>query len=371
MLDTTFGSQSSRLPKSLNFQQLLEDVIAKIKITDDLSIIHPDYPPLLAPPHHHRYLQQMNEPQCDSYITYKLQRYLYDIFMKRVVPPKPTQAEDAVGETESPMVNCGDRWYETEFYRQLVRYNNGRGYNDPNWSIVYQSQAYWQVTKDGLTLKIDPEQHLVEPATALKPGDTTSIKMPSNLIDHGYYIAVGNVGSVSNRRSTREQTILQLYFNVNASTALKLLDSFTQQLNILEIPFDFKLSYREANFSYPDAAILEFCDRDWRQLQPIFKHIYLDYCQGFKSEIPFFCRAIALGIGLAEKPFLEIDEPYSNLGERYCQLVARAIVKTLKQREINEAEKKKLVLENLSQQQMNSVDIYLNPGSKASYEAIF
>ena len=370
MLNTTFGSQLPRSSKSFNFQQLLENVIAKIKVTDDLSIIHPDYPTLLAPPHHHRYLQQMNEPQRDRYLTYKLQRYLYDIFTERLVPPKPTLADDGVGETESPMVNCGDRWYETEFYRQLVRYNHGRGYSDPNWSIVYQSQVYWQVTKDGLTLKIDPEQHLVEPAAALKLGDTTSIIMPSNLIDHGYYIAVGNSGSVSNRRSTPEQTILQLYFNVDASTALKLLDCFTQQLNILEIPFDFRLSYREANFSYPDAAILEFCDRDWRQLQPIIKHIYFDYCQGFKSEIPFFCRAIFLGIGLTEKPFIETNESYSNLGERHCYHVAQAIVKTLKEREIEEAEKAKCILENLSHYQ-GATKLYLNPGSKASYEYVF
>ena len=370
MLHTTFDSQSPRLPKSFDFQQRLKDAIAKIKVTDDLSIIHPDYPPLLAPPHYHRYLQQMNESDRDRYLIHKLQRYLYDIFMERVVPSESTLAEDEVGKTKSPVVNCGDRWYETEFYRQLVRCNHGRGYSDPNWSIVYQSKLYWQVTKDGLTLKIDPEQHLVEPATVLKLKDTTSIRMPPNLIDHGYYIAVGNAGSVSNRQSTPEQTILQLYFNVDASTALKLLNSLTQQLNILEIPFDFKLSYREGDFPNPDTAILELCDRDWQQLQPIVKHIYLNYCSGFKSEIPFFCRAIASGIGLAEKPFLETDGLYSNLGDQYCQVMAKAIVKTLKEREIGEAEKTKCILENLLQHQ-DLAKLYLNPGSKASYQDVF
>ena len=362
MLDTSFSSKSS------NFQQRLSDAIAKIKITDDLSIIHPDYPTLPAPTHHHRYLQQMTEADRDRYLTHKLQRYLYDIFMERVVPPQQTQAKNEVGGT-TPAVNCGDRWYETEFYRQLVRSNHGRGYSDPNWSIVYQSEPYWQVTKNGLTINIDPKQHLVEPAAALKLGDTTSIKLPANLIDHGHYIAVGNAGSVSNRRSTLQQTILQLYFNTDSSTALKLLDCLTKQLNILEIPFDFRLSYRETDFPNPDAAILEFSDRDWLQLQPIIKQIYLDNYQGFESKIPFFCQMITSGIGLAEKPFLETDELYSNLGDRYCKLVALAIVKTSKNCDMGEAEKTKCIIENLS---LNRVPakLYLNPGSKASYEGV-
>ena len=366
MLDTSFSSQSPKLPESSNFQQRLSDAIAKIKITDDLSIIYPDYPTLSAPIHHHRYLQQITEAERDRYLIHKLQRYLYNIFMERVVLPEQTLAKDELGET-TQAVNCGDRWYETEFYQQLVRSNHGRGYSDPNWSIVYQSEAYWQVTKNGLTINIDPKQHLIEPATALKLGDTTSIKLPPNLIDHGYYIAVGDAGSVSDRRSTPQQTILQLYFNVDASTALKLLDSLTQQLNILKISFDFRLSYREADFPNPDAAILEFCDRDWLQLQPIVKKIHLDYCRGFKSQIPFFCRMITSGIGLAEKPFLETDELYINLGDRYCQLVAQAIVTMLKIGKTEEVEKVKIVLQNLSQQQ-ELAKLYLNPGSKASYE---
>ena len=368
MLDTSFGSQSSKLPKSSNFQQRLSDAIAKIKITDDLSIIHPDYPTLPTPTHHHRYLQQMTEADRDRYLTHKLQRYLYDIFMERVVPPQQTLAENEVGGT-TPAVNCGDRWYETEFYRQLVGSNHGRGYSDPNWSIVYQSEAYWQVKKDGLTINIDPKQHLIEPANAWKLGDTISIKLPANLMERGYYIAVSDAGSVSDRRSTPQQTILQLYFNVDAPTALKLLDSLTKQLNVLKIPFDFRLSYREENFPNPDAAILEFCDRDWLQLQPIIKQIYLDYCQGFKSQIPFFCLTITSGIGLAEKPFLETDELYINLGDRYCKLVARAIVTMLKIGKTEEVEKVNFVLQNLSQEQ-KLAKIYLNLGSKASYEKV-
>ena len=371
MLDSSFDSKLSRAPKFSSFQQLLENVIAKIKVTDDLDIVYPDYPPSLASPHYHRYFQQMTEPQRDRYLIGKLRRYLYDIFMERVVPPEPTLDDGVREKPELPMVNCGDRWYETELYQQLVRYNHGEGYSDPNWSIVSQSQTSWQVAKDGLTLNIDPKQHLVEPAAALKLGDTTSIKMPSNLTDHGYYIAIGNAGSVSNRQSTPEQTILQLYFNVDAPTALKLLDSLTQQLNKLEIPFNFRLSYREANFLHSDAAMLEFRARDWLQLQPIIRHIYLDCSNGFKSEFPFFCQSIRSGIGLAEKPFSEIGELYSNLGERYCQIVAQAIVNNLKQQGMREAEKVKFVLTNLSQQQTNFANIHLNPGSEANYEAIF
>ena len=363
MLNTTFNTQSS-------FQQRLEDIITKIKIGHNLSIAHPDYPTVSVPDNYYPYLQQMSESQRDRYLIHKLQRYLYDICMDRKVL-YDSISDNGVKETESSVVNRGDRWYETEFYRQLVRSNHGQGYSDPEWSIVDRSQPYWLVTKEGLTLYIDPKYHLVESTANLNIGDIISIKLPANTVERGYYIAVGDGGKVSHRHSTPEQTILQLYFNTDSSTALQLLQFLTQQLNELKIPFDFRLPYREANFARADAAMLEFCDRDWQQLQPIVKHIYLSYGHGFKSEIPFFCCPITSGVGLAEKPFLEINESNNNLGKRCCHNLALTIVKAQQNEKLKEAERVRFIIENLSEQQTNLSVIHLNPSSKANYKAIF
>ena len=349
-----------------NFANLLQDALAKIRIAPDLQIVHSDYPPLITPKHYQDCLQQMSPTDRDRYLTVKLQQYLYAIFNGDLKPKsdsdKTANANSLLDCDDSQaMVNCADEWYDTKFYNRLIQLNHGRGYNDPGWLVIERGNC-WQVSKNALTLNIDPQQDLNPSTTDLQIGQTVAIKMPPNLIDRGVYIAVGDAGSPNS--SDPKDYVVQLYFNVGSQTALLLLDSLTQQLNYLEVPFEFKTAYYKLNSARPDAAILEFMSKDWHKIQPVIKSIYLKNKADFQVEVPFFCKRLHSGLGLSEKPTKSFGKPPRNIGHYYCEVAAEAIVNLWKNGEnidrlnlINMKLREKINL-NFHYLNLNSSDIY-------------
>lgn len=365
------GASSSQ---TFDFEQWLKDLASKIHINPDFSIVYRDYPLVFVSEQYQSYLQQISEEERDRYLTQKLQQYLYSILMKRLKPTVTDEPKVALSETkQEEMTNRGDRWYETEFFHQLVQCNHGRGYSEPNWLVTKQVGEYWQVSRDGLTIYINPKLHLSDPHSKLQVGQTVSIRKPHNLIDRGVYIAVGNAGSVGDGQCSLDRKVLQLYFNTDSATALKLLSYFTKELNTLGIPFDFKLAYQEANFQYFDAAILEIMSQDWQRILPIIKEVYLQHQSGFSSTIPFFCRQMASGLGLAEKPFHLSGSAAANLGYRHCGTIAEAIIEMLKDRKKSseKCDNDSCILDYLTNRNISLKYPYLNFGSEESYENLF
>lgn len=355
-----------------NFRQQLKDAITEIQIEPDLTIVHADYEPLIVSDRYRDYLQQVSKPERDRYLTIQLQRYLYAIFTDslRSKSDLKTTSDSESNDPTSEITNNADRWYETPFFSRLVQNNHGRGYSDSGWQIVGQKSGRWQAVKDGLTLYIDPEKHLFD-RNQLQIGQTVAIKMPPSLIDHEVYIAVGDAGS-SNFETASESdcTILQLYFNVDSELALLLLDSLTLKLNSLKIPFDFKIAYREESFEGFDAAILEFISADWQRLLPIVQTIYQEQQAWFQPETPFFCKPLALGLGLAEKP-MGTDVESINLGQQHCSIIAQALMNFYGYGDRPNTDKLDYVHHYLSQTGVDLERLYLNLNSHSSYEAEF
>ena len=352
-------SAKSAFTQQYDFKQKIDDAIAKIQINPDFSLWHPDYPPVLFSERYRNYLLQMSEAERNRCLQSRLQQYLYDILMEKLKPSAASELDES-----DPAVNQGDRWYETQFFQQLTQNNHGKGYSDPDWTISGQVGEYWQVTKNGLTLYIHPQQHL-NSNSALQVGQTVSIAMPANSIEHGLYVAIGNAGSVCDRPCSLEHKILQLHLNVNSNTALELLDCLTRELNDRHLPFNFKLAYREADFQYLDAAVLEFMARDWVKVKPIIRDAYLG--NNFAPLSSFFCLPIAPGLGLAEKPFALSNDKTENLGYLCCDKIANFLVKIH-----IEDDKPKANLTNyqngyILDKIMDGKPIYLNNDSKTNY----
>lgn len=379
--------ESEGVTDNLNFTDKLQDVVGKIKITPNFTIVHADYEPLEIPDQYRDYLQQMPASQRDRYLIVKLQQYLYAIFNGDLKPKHNSaleindnsQTDDAIRREEianEEIANYEDKWYKTKFYHQLTKCNHGQGYSDPNWLLVERiTENQWKISKNGLYLYIDPQKHLVAPSLKLQIGQTVSIKMPSNLVDRGVYIAVGNAGStINNTESSSESTIVQLYFNVNSEGALLLLDCLTRELNTLKITFDFKIAYDVASLADLDAAVLEFKSVDFAQLLPIIKDVYRHNQTYFQPEIPFFCKYLASGLGLAEKPHQVSELEFKNIGQYYCGIIAETLLEIWQQNhEFDECDRHKFncVLNCLSSKSANIKYLYLNPNSIDIYGAAF
>jgi hypothetical protein len=340
-----------------NFKQKLEDVVENLQITPDLTISYRDREPVTIESHLHGYLNQIPLVDRDRYLAAKLQKYLYSIFSSDSQPQNTKADQEAT--------NYVNKWSRTKFYQQLLQHNQGKGYSDPDWLVVKQEANYWHVTKNDLTLHIQLE-HLAEPREELHPGELVAIKMPSNLVDRGFYIAVGDSGTVDAADSP-EEGITQIYFNVNAAGALVLLDNLTRELNAKEISFDFRVAYDETKFDHLDSAVLNFKSSDFELVYPIVKNAYQKNQSYFQSKVPFFCQPLAPGLGLAEKP-RSPSYQQKNIGQYYCGMIATAIVEKWQEDGLT-GNKLADVLNYLSLAEVDIEHLYLNPDSTKSYQA--
>lgn len=362
---TTFLKQLET-QENAHFGQKLQDIVSKIHITPK-EIIHPDYEPAIIPQHYQEHLKQISSGDRDRYLTSKLKKYLYDICSDNIQPKQNSvfQGANLNLNTQQQMTNYVSKWSETEFYRQLIQHNHSQGYEDRDWLVVKQEAEFWRITKDGLTLQVNPQQHIVD-NSQLQTGQMVSVKMPPNLVDRGFYIAIGEAGSVNMCNSASDVTVVELYFNVASEGALLLLDRFTEQTNPLKIPFNFKIAYNETDFDRLDAVVLELKSSDFPRIKPILKNIYQENQACFQPEIPFFCKAIASGLGLAEKPDRTSTEP-ENIGQHLCGTMAKAMMDW---QEESGTDKFDYVLNSLSTAGVNFKHLYLNPNAKDVYEAL-
>ena len=358
---------------NFNFKQKLQDIVENIQITSDLTITYQDYESLEISDRFKEYLQQISIADLNRYLAVKLQQYLYDIYSstletkENAAVVKSNDSESNYASDLKEMANYVNKWSQTKFYQQLTQNNHGQGYSDPNWLVVKQEADYWHVTKNGLTLHIKPEKHLIEPLEILHPGKLVSIKMPPNSVDHGIYIAVGDAGSTNAAKSLEKFTVTQLYFNVNSQGAILLLDNLTRKLNAIKIPFDFKVAYDESDFDDLDAAVLDFKSDDFELVYPIVKTIYQDSKAYFQPEIPFFCKLLAPGLGLAEKP-LSPNFERENIGQHYCGIIAKALVELWQNNSLIDKDKLDYILNYLSEAGVDLENFYLNPDSTKIYE---
>jgi hypothetical protein len=359
--------EQSEVSSITDFAQQLRDTVDKVHLTSEFIIIHPDYEPLEVPVYHREHLTQVAAQDRHRYLAGKLKIYLYSIY-SGVAQPKQnavTTANKAENTDQQQMVNYVSKWSKTKFYQQITQNNHGQGYQDPDWLLVKQEDAkHWQITKDGLTLKIQPDQN----SEKLQVGQRVSIKMPPNLVDHGTYIAVGDAGHPVKSGDAQAVTVIQIYFNVGAETTLLLLDRLTQQLNNLIIPFNFRIAYQESDYDRLDAAVLEVKKDNFEQLQPILQALYQENQEHFQPAIPFFCKPLASGLGLAEKPQDSVDQQ-NNIGQHCCGLIAQALLAAWSQ-EKSGTDKVDYVLNHLAQTGIKVEHIYLNPDSADIYETI-
>lgn len=353
--------KQSEVSSISDFTQKQQDLVEKMHLTSELAISHPDYQPLEIPVQHREHLTQVTSQDRDRYLANKLKIYLYDIYSDQA-KPKDNAVDSTNNELESSeqqqMTNYVDKWSRTKFYQQIIQNNHGQGFNDPDWLVVEQKGIdHWQIKKDGLTLNIQPDNCF----NYLQVGQLVTIKMPPNLVDHGTYIAVGNQG-----HPDQAVSVIQIYFNVGAETALLLLDRLTQDLNDLNLPFNFKIAYQESDYDRLDAVVLEIQKDHYQQLKPILPAIYQENQHHFQPPIPFFCKPLASGLALAEKPPSPNSES-RNIGQYYCGVLAQALLTAWSQ-EKSGIDKLKYVLNYLTQTGIDIAHIYLNSDSPDIYD---
>jgi hypothetical protein len=339
-------------------EQTLTEIASNIEIHSDFRITDPEYDPIELPTAIKERFQQLPESARDTYLQVKLQTLIYDLYHHY---SSDTQKVDK-------LENQAIKWSKSEFYHQLRINNHCDGHFEPDWLIIGTTEeGFLQVRKNDLTLHIRSDRHLLPSQQNAIVGDIVAVKMPPQLVESGYYIAVGSNGSINDLYCDR--TIVDVYFHVNADGALALMDRLTVELNKIAIPFHFKVLYYPDAYQWCDGALLSFSRDDYCLVEPILADIYRQTQSYFQPQIPLFTKYLAPGLALAERPL--VDGSLEKTRARYCcQLVAEGLINAWKAQELTPEEKLPYIYARFKRAEIDLAQPYLNPKSRDIYHSI-
>ena len=217
---------------------VLQDIACNVEIKSHFCISHPDYQPLeLSEETVARFNNLSNQIQ-HKYLSLQLQNFLYGIYYNGSLRSQLAQ-DNQTKNLPIDLDNNSILGIDVDFYEQLHESNCGTGYFDPGWLILREeTDGSLAVKKGSLTLHIQRHKHLQDCQQNAVVGNNVAIKMPKNLIQNGFYLAVSNTEPESH------DNMVRVYFNFTPEGAVTVMHRLTQTLNDIPIFFHFKVFIR-------------------------------------------------------------------------------------------------------------------------------
>lgn len=355
--------QTEAIPESL--QASLEDIIQKVQIQSHFCISHSNYKPLELPSEAVSRFQELPSNIQNKYLNQRLCRFLYGIYynasLKSVLAPDGDATNLALNQN---LENNTYQGVDVAFYNRLHQSNSGEGYFRSGWQVVKEeTDGALAVHKGGLTLHIDRAKHLQPEAQAATIGDLVAIKMPKNLVQNGFYMAVGNAGL------DNQEDMVRVYFNLTPPGAVAVMGSLTAQLNAIPIPFKFKALYNPKDYGRYDSAVLYFDKSNYETVHPVLERVYAEHQSYFQPEVPLFTKLIAPGLAIAEEPDHKFTEKES-FGTHRCQIVANGLLEAWRKGDNTPESRLAEILQQFSLLNIELQRPYLNANSEDIYTAL-
>ncbi|MFN6569526.1 T3SS effector HopA1 family protein [Dendronalium sp. ChiSLP03b] len=336
----------------------LQDIADNVQIKPDFCISHPAYKPLDIPAEVVARFQRTPLELQNKYLSLQLQNFLYGIYYNGSLRANLTT--DAVLRHQN-LENNTFLGVDLEFYDRLHKSNLGEGYFDQGWSVLRQeSDESLAVTKGGLTLHIERDRYLQPAEQSASVGSIVAIRMPRNLVQNGFYMAVSDAGP-----DTSPQTV-RVYFNLTPEGAIAVMESLTRELNQIRIPFTFKVLYNPSDYGRYDSGVLYFEKSNYQAIQQVLRSVYAEKRSYFRTEVPLFTKLLAPGIALAEEPDFKFAESES-FGMNRCQIVANALLEARQEGDESPQSRMVSIYQHFSLLGIDWQHSYLNANSEDIY----
>jgi hypothetical protein len=360
----TINSISTSIQPKL--MAVIEDIANNVEIYHDFSIHHPSYKPLEIPAEAIARFQQMPDRINHKFLSLQLRTFLYGIYYNGSM--RDTLALDnSENFRQLDLANNTVVGIDTTFFQQLHENNCGTGYFDADWTILKtEDDNILVVTKGGLKLYIDRERHLTATQQQARVGDVVAVKMPKNMMQNGFYMAVSDRGL---NRQHGADTLVRVYFSLTPDGAIAVMNSLTQMLNESKIIFSFKVLYNPQDYQRFDAGVLYFDKRNYATVAQMLSLIHTQHQSYFLPHIPLFTKQIAIGLGVAEEPDLKFADRES-FGMNRCQIVADGLLAAFYEGQNSVSEKMSAILSQFSKVGIDLQHPYLNSDSENIYYAL-
>jgi hypothetical protein len=349
----------------------LQDIANHVQIQSNFCISHPDYKPLeLSEEVVARFVRLPLELQ-NKYMNLRLRHFLYGIYYNGFL--RKTLAKEADSPSLDVNQNLENNSYlgvDWAFYERLHESNAGEGYFDPGWRVLRQeSDGTLAVIKKDLTLYIERDRHLLPDEKSAAVGDVVAIKKPRNLVQNGFYMAVGNASKQGRANSGGNSETVRIYFNLSPEGAIAVMGAITRQLNEIAIPFSFKALYNPSEYERYDSAVLYFDKHNYEVVRQVVQSIYAQEQPHFRREVPLFTKLLAPGLALAEEPDQKFGTKES-FGTNRCQIIANGLLDAWQNGDDAPEGRLKSILQNFSLLRIDLRRTYLNAKSEDIYTTL-
>jgi hypothetical protein len=363
---TTPSSDTSSDASTWRLIATLQEIGSQVEIQNNFSICHPSYKSLRLPSNLVTRLQQLPLNLQHRFLSSQLCTFLYGIYYNGFLRTVLALDADPVETTVQDLENNTYLGVDLSFYDRLHEHNSGKGFFDPGWQILYEEKdGSLAVRKGELTLHIDRIRHLGKPERYASVGALVAVKIPPNLVQNGFYMAVGNAGRDLHMPFDQDR-LVRVYFNLNAEGAVAVMGSLTQQLNGSDIPFSFKALYNPSDYGRFDSAVLYFRKSRYALVRTILQSVYTEHQCQFGVDVPLFTKQLAPGLALAEEPDRKFAAQES-FGLNRCQIVANGLLDAWKQGNETKENPITSIFRNFADQGIDVFHPYLNPGSNDIY----
>jgi HopA1 effector protein family len=251
-----------------------------------------------------------------------------------------------------------------DFIGLLCESNAGNGTWSPGWRILkIEKDGQLAVEKNGLTIWISP-RYFVSIDDMMKVGKKGCIMIAKDYLRlvPGFYVANSNATFID---EYDDDITVRMYWNIARSHASLLMKYLTAQLNLDEIPFQFKILNNPNHYPRADAAIL-YIHKQYYSISNIhISKIYSKLKDFLNAPTPLFTKKLAPGLSLAEDP-----NNNESFGEHRCSILAEALYDISTKNFISIEERIKEIVLYFANRGINLDEPYLNPHSVDDYNTI-
>lgn len=370
------------LPSNNSNNQLLNvlgDIASKVNIQANFCIRHPDYKPFKFADEVILHFQRLPLNLQHKFLNSQLCNFLYSIYYNGAGRTALSLDADPIDSTM--LQNLENNTYlgvDVNFYERLHLSNQGEGYFDPGWQVLREESddiynglglSTLAVQKGALTVYVERERHLQGTEQNAIAGDLVAIKMPPNLVQNGFYMAVGNAGLSSRTHAGINSQLVRVYFNLSPEGAVAVMGSLTEKLNTIFLPFTFKALYNPSDYGRYDTAVLYFEKSNYPVIRQVLQSVYAEHKSYFRKEVPLFTKLLAPGLALAEEPDNKFFEKES-FGLNRCQIVTNSLLEAWQQKDESKENRMALMIKHFTHQGIDLQHPYLNSHSKDIYASL-
>jgi len=353
-------------------QETLHDIAGNIQIeSSKLCISHSHYPPIVTPATTVAQLRKMPQLIQYKYLNSHLLKFIYSIYFEG---SRTTKVSPGIKTNEQILQEIDSQGIDWEFYEQLDRNNQGRGWFHPGYRIIRQeADGSLAAEFDMMILHIQRERHLPLALQSATVNDPVAVSLPSSFINGNRYRANGDgIGGLPPLKFHSDGIIV--YFNFSPEAAVWAMKYLTTKLNAIKVPFGFEVLHNPLNYRLYNSGFLKFPynpDESYRYkeiLLPVLQRIYAENKSHFREQVPIFTKVLAPGIGLAEHPASELKFGLQQqFGENRCEIVANALLEAHQNGDESKEARMKYIIQNFEQLGLDIERPYLNPNSEDIY----